>query len=261
MKTIKEETLTAIGDAIREAEGTTELVPVVDMADRIKGVYDLGKKAQYDEYWDSVRYKMSDSSPYLFTGRFWSTTTFKPKYDILPKGNSSYYFYNNGFNGDVVQLCSELGIRFDTSQVTLASLMFCWAQFTRLGVIDSTNMTDIANLFNNCTNLVTIDKWIITERISFRNAFNNDTKLENLTIEGTIGQNGFDVQWSTKLSKASITSIINALSTTTSGLIITLSKTAVNKAFATNAEATNGSSSNEWISLIASRNNWTISLV
>ena len=35
---IEETTLTAIGDAIREKEGTAELVPVLDMADRIKAI-------------------------------------------------------------------------------------------------------------------------------------------------------------------------------------------------------------------------------
>lgn len=35
---IEEATLTAIGDAIREKEETTELVPVNDMATRIKAI-------------------------------------------------------------------------------------------------------------------------------------------------------------------------------------------------------------------------------
>lgn len=35
---IEETTLTAIGDAIREKEETTELIPVLDMAARIKAI-------------------------------------------------------------------------------------------------------------------------------------------------------------------------------------------------------------------------------
>ena len=91
--------------------------------------------------------------------------------------------------------------------------------------------------------------------------FTNCFQLQNLTIEGIIGQNGFNVQWSTKLSKASITSIINALSETTSGLTVTLSKTAVNNAFETSAGAADGSTSEEWTTLEGTKTNWTISLV
>ena len=54
----------------------------------------------------------------------------------------------------------------------------------------------------------------------------------------------------TKLTKASLTSIINGLSAETSGLTVSLSKTAVNNAF----------TDEEWATLIATKSNWTISL-
>ena len=41
--------------------------------------------------------------------------------------------------------------------------------------------------------------------------FINCTALEDLVIEGVIGNNGFSVQWSTKLSHDSLMSIMNAL--------------------------------------------------
>jgi hypothetical protein len=66
-----------------------------------------------------------------------------------------------------------------------------------------------------------------------------------------IGQKNFNVHWSPKLSKASIESIINALSSTTSGLTVTISKTAKEAVFTTE----------EWATLIATKPNWTISLV
>ena len=76
-----------------------------------------------------------------------------------------------------------------------------------------------------------------------------------------ITKNGFDVQWSTELSKESIISIINALSDTTTALTVTLSKTAVNNAFETAKGNADGSTSEEWAALIATKQNWTISLV
>lgn len=85
------------------------------------------------------------------------------------------------------------------------------------------------------------------------------TKL--IFMEGSvIGQNGLDLQRSTLLSKASFESVVGALSTETSGLSITVSKTAVNKAFETSAGANDGSTSAEWENLIAPKTNWTINL-
>lgn len=68
--------------------------------------------------------------------------------------------------------------------------------------------------------------------------------------EGTIS-NSLNMQWSTKLTKASITSIIEHLSTTTSGLTLTLPKTAKEAAFTTD----------EWVVIVAAKSNWNISLV
>ena len=108
-------------------------------------------------------------------------------------------------------------------------------------------------MFNGARNLVTIEKIIIKTDGSqvFNGAFDTCNSLENLTIEGTIGQNGLNLQWSTKLSRASIESIANALSSTTSGLSITLSKTAKEAAF----------TDTEWADLIATKSNWTINLI
>ena len=86
-------------------------------------------------------------------------------------------------------------------------------------------------------------------------------KLEEVRIEGTIGQNGLDLRWSTKLSRASIESIINALSDTTSGLSITLSLAAVNRAFAYVENGDDGSINQPWLDLVASKPNWAINLV
>ena len=92
-------------------------------------------------------------------------------------------------------------------------------------------------------------------------------KLEDVTIEGTIGQSGIDLKWSTKLSRASIESFINALSETASGQRITFSITAVKNAFGGGAWDSDGDGKDdtimgsvEWIDLMNSKSNWTITL-
>jgi hypothetical protein len=114
--------------------------------------------------------------------------------------------------------------------------------------------------FGTCENLVTIRKLIVEEKTSFTMAFDSCTSLENIVIEGTIGQNGFDVSWS-PLSKASLVSIVNALSSTTTGLTVTLRLDAVKKAFETSEGANDGMTSDEWLQLIATKPNWTINTI
>lgn len=82
--------------------------------------------------------------------------------------------------------------------------------------------------------LRTIEVLRVLENTKFDSAFYQCGSLENLTIEGTIGQNNFNVSWSTKLSHDSLMSIITALkdySTDTSGTqwVVTLGTTNLNK--------------------------------
>jgi hypothetical protein len=104
--------------------------------------------------------------------------------------------------------------------------------------------------FTDCLKLKTIEVFRCVETAKFVSTFAYCYELVNITFEGVIGQNGLDLHWSTKLSKTSIENIIEHLSTTASGMTVTLSKTAVNNAFTTD----------EWNTLVASRSNWTIAL-
>ncbi len=90
---------------------------------------------------------------------------------------------------------------------------------------------------------------------------NSANALEDIEFVPNTIKISIDFYWCTKLSKASLTSIINGLSAETSGLTVTLSKTAVNKAFETSEGANDGSTSAEWLALIATKPNWNISLV
>jgi hypothetical protein len=115
--------------------------------------------------------------------------------------------------------------------------------------------------FASCISLHTIAKITVDENTIFKGTFDGCTAIENLTIGGIIGQDGFNVQWSKKLSKASWISIINALSATATGKSITGSLESVQRAFETSAGAMDGDASAEWLNLIASKSNWTINLV
>jgi hypothetical protein len=248
--------LVAIKDKIVEcgvevAEGTHAR----DYAPKIGKVYEAGKKSQYDEFWDDYQKNGKvDNYESAFCGRLWTEKTFKPKYNFVGFWGAAQMFFASNMNFDIAKHLSDLGVILDYSTTANFNSTFSYSKFTRIGVVDMTNATTASNTFYNSTELVIIDKIILPTKNVYNNWFGGCSALENVIFEGTITQTGYNLQWSTKLSKASITSIINCLSTTTSGLSVTLSKTAVVTAFG-------GTTSAEWTSLIATKSNWTINLI
>ena len=227
---------------------------------------DEGKQAEYDEFWDNYQYNGNRTvCERMFSGYGWSDKTFKPKYSIQPINANAMFSYSN--ITDLKKLLDDAGATLDFSKVTYGRVtqMFMESKVTNVGVIDLTSCgSSITYFLYGASNLVNVDKVIIPSdgSMTINNTnFNSASALEEIRFEGVIGQDGFNMKWSKKLSKASITSIINCLSTTTSGLAVTLSLEAVNKAFETSVGANDGSTSAEWKTLESTRTNWTISLV
>ena len=107
----------------------------------------------------------------------------------------------------------------------------------------------LTGVFDGCVSLENAGTIDFT-KVSFANrTFLNCTALKEFRIVGTIGLS-VDFQYS-PLSKASIESIMDALSDTTTGTSVTFSKIAVNVAFTTD----------EWNALVATKPNWTVTLV
>lgn len=215
------------------------------IAENEQRVYEAGKKSQYDEFWDNYqknpynnigeRYDYSNA----FSRYAWTDLIYKPKWD---------FGKTETINGKTVK------------RIENASNMFMQSGITdTLKPIDfSMNKYQHNSVFSYTTILKTIRTLTVVEGVTYNNWFQNATGIENITFEGVIG-NDINFQWSTKLTKESITSIISHLSTTASGKTLTLSKTAVDNAYSD--EGGIGEASNEWKTYIANYNNWTISLV
>ena len=204
-----------------------------------------------------------------FSGVYWNKDTFKPPCKIIPNAESSAargmfaYFNLNGIRGNLVSLTYEMLDLSNCKTNTSVYGLFENATFESIEV-DLSNVSQLYNIFtcNNGGKIYKIRAKINATTIS--SCFNNASMLEELILEdgSVIGGNGFNVQHSTKLNKASIISIINALSTTTTGLTITLSKTAVNNAFGINVDdETTYPIGSEYYTLRHSKDNWTISYI
>ena len=198
---------------VEVADGTR----TTEYANKIDDVYEAGKKSEYDKFWDGYQLAQNGislvySANYMFAHAGWNDETFKPKHSML-----RLTVANNMFNtccvSDLKAALERQGVVFDFSGVTSFASAFAYSELTVVPEINAKVGANLSNMFYYSKLLHTIDKLILAYNGSqtFSSLFYQCESLENLTIEGTIGQNGFNVQWSTKLTHDSLMSIINAL--------------------------------------------------
>ena len=225
---------------------------------------EIGAKEEYDKLWNGLQnYGNRTDYEYAFFGESWNDNTFYPKYDmILGNGWSATCMFRKSLITNLKQRLEECGVRLDTSKNQDFPQVFYQSQILVIPTIDMSNADYGSDLcFANCYVLETIEKIIFSEKTVISRMFANCVELQEVIFEGVIGQNGLDLQWSTKLSKVSWQSIIGVLSASTTGLSMTGSLASVNKAFETSEGANDGSTSTEWLNLIATKPNWSIKLV
>lgn len=233
------------------------------------------KKNDFDVIFE--QYQLSGTREdygYAFTFNKFTDETFYPKYDMIPRGQygddgayQMFHKFNYGrqpFN--LRQRLEECGVKIDTSLATSVQQMFYASNISEVPTIDMTKCTgsrwSTQQPFSNAQYLKTVEKIIVAPETYFSiYSFASAWELENIIVEGTIaGGNGLDLRYSKKLTKDSITSFINALSTETAPYSVSFSLKAVNQAFETSDGANDGSTSVEWEALIATRSLWTIVL-
>lgn len=256
-KVYEESNISAIADAIRSKTGSAEKYYTSEMADGVAEVYDAGKKAEYDTFWDEFQDNGNKTDcQNMFYGSSWTNAIYKPKHPLRP--TNAYAMYQKTGITDIY--CGGNTV-VDFSQATDFYYTFYGTQIQHLGVLDFSAGTRMHSCFAGSAKLVSIDKLIISESMTGASgAFTNALALTDVTIEGIIPVS-IELKQSHLLSHDSIISFITHLSDTVTGQTLTLSKAAVNKAFETSASANDGSTSAEWLALVASKPNWTISLV
>ena len=184
------------------------------IAENEQKVFDAGKKAEYDAFWDAAQQNGSKTYyTYAFAGNCWNIKNFKPKYDMRPI-NANMMFHTTGIEGDLVEILKNCGVVLDTTESTLVAQMFAYASgLTRVGVVDTRKADSLQMMFYGCTKLVTIEKLKLKDDGSqnMQNAFHNAKELENIAIEGKIGYSGLALNTAPSLTHDSLISFINAL--------------------------------------------------
>ena len=206
--------------------------------------HEAGKADERTAFWDTFMPDDLENWRYLFYSPRWNDANFYPTKAIKPKGPASYSFFSHGIT-NFKQRLIDCEVEFDTSGVTGGNYMFAYGSvLTHLPTISFTGLTEsIYNVFDHDQKLVEIEKIILKEdgSTTFSNWFVECHSLETIAFEGVIGQD-MDLRWSKKLSEDSITNIINHLFDEAEGKTLTLSKAAVDRAFAHSSLLSDGSS-------------------
>jgi hypothetical protein len=210
-----------------------------------------GKEAEVKAFWDSANGSFNVDGKYHFAGSLWNDYTFNP--------TQSYTFNNcqGTFQDcrikDLKGILERNNVTFNFSKARYFDYMAYSSTIESFPLIDTNGATRLYWTFAYMTGQNISMKLIIKDdgSLDFSNAFSNTNIKELIIVSGVIGKNGLNLQWSISLNKASIESIINALSATTTGLTVTLSQTAIDNAF----------TAEEWETLRNTKKNWTITLI
>ncbi|MBQ7792418.1 MAG: hypothetical protein IJ367_02875 [Clostridia bacterium] len=224
------------------------------ISENVPKVYEAGKDAEYEKYWTPMwRNRYAGNFNNAFTGLGWNDDNFCPPVGVSPYILSSNAMFQRSYIVDLERILKERNITLDFSHSGFITALFSQAaRLMYVPEIDCTGSNSMSNMFESCGNLVSVKKLILKETgtNTFANTFLNCTSLTEIRFEGVIGNN-IDFSASTKLSKASLLSILTALSTTVTGKTATFSKVAKELAF----------TDEEWNHALNLRSNWTINLV
>lgn len=210
-------------------------IPLPDTASAFEEGKQAGIQSEYDRFWDAFQ-NNGKRTAYgrAFYGEGWNATSYTPKYDMQPT-DANQMFASSNISGIEVTTV-------DFSKATVGDyLLYNCPKLTRLPTISLVSLAGLNNTFSWDGALHTIDKLVLNPdgTQTFSSVFQSCGALVNLTIEGTIGQNGLNLQWSTNLTHDSLMSIINCLedkSADTSGTSWIVTIGATNKAKLTEDE-------------------------
>lgn len=206
--TIEDSTLTAIADKLRETSGETEPITPEEMPDKIGGVFADGEMHAWNQFWDAVQAGGARKN-YKYTFSGWKIDYIRPKYRVIPTDGEAL---SSTFSGATV-----LDIEpqyFDFSKIARGTASYTFYNCKKLAIsrdigIPAEKKYDAT--WVGCELLTEIERIRVAEDTGFSSVFNYAASLKELRVDGVIGQNGFDVHWSTLLTHDSLMSIINAL--------------------------------------------------
>ena len=221
---------------------------LTQIAENEQAVFEAGKESERKVFWGAFQNNGNRTDyRYAFAGAGagWTVDNFKPMYNVHPTTDAREMFRDSRINADLGAILNECGVTLNFSGCTRMEYAFYNTYFAVLPEIDLSGAT-ATGAFDYSAKLVTISNLIVSDTTTAI-GISNCTALKNITITGTIANSLWIA--SSPLTKASIESIIGALSGTVTGKTLTVNAAAKQAAF----------TDSEWAALIGTKPNWTIS--
>ena len=265
-----------LGETAHDASGAQITGTLDTEAIRAEGV-EAGKKSEYDAFWDAQQLNGNRREYSYFGAGVYipSDIWLNPKYPFVLENTANNFMrdFNTavsasyGGPGGHRAPTDLSGWEIDASSATESTDFFYNASVKNINV-DLSNSNSLIRAFcgsnRGLVNNITVK---VSEKCaSFSQAFyynvnaNYCTDVVRFAEGSVIAAGNLNLSYC-RQSKESLASVINALSYTTTGLTVTLRLAAVNTAFETSAGAADGSTSEEWLALAATKPNWTINLI
>lgn len=151
-KVYEESKIKAIADAIREKSGSLALYNTSEMPNGVNEVYEAGKQAEYDRFWDNFQ-KTFDGSVLefcrnLFCGGGWNKENLKPKYKMTPT-LADGMFLNCGIYASEPIDFSAIKDKFDFSKARDFIDTFSNAYMVNIDIDVPSQITNIARMFKS----------------------------------------------------------------------------------------------------------------
>lgn len=141
-------TLVAIGDAVREKEGTTAPIAVNQLATRISAIETGGGEGGYEIPENAFKLTGDCSYKFAYNSWNWFIETHGKKITSSNMTTASYMFYES----DLLEDLSSLTLTFNKSQVNSTMYMFSYSGVQKLPKIDNLRVYAQRNMFesNKC---------------------------------------------------------------------------------------------------------------
>ena len=256
---IEESTLTAIGDAIREKEGSAELIPTAEMAQRI-GALSGGGGVDFSQ-WGEIRlvtlncFDNSEATINLPLAQSLEKLCFREK-------DTSGEWKNTTVEHLTINCPNHVG---SIAYMLTANATVREGKLKHLTMnVDTSMATTALNAFYACNELEIIDGTPLdfsgmTSNSHMTNAFHMCYKLAEVRFKGQINVSVAMVKLQ-QISKATINSVVACLADDATGKSISFNEKRINALYKTSEGAADGASSAEWAAIVATKPNWTFSL-
>lgn len=149
---VEDTTLQAIGNKIREKTKGVNTIDPLNMPSEIDAVFEAGKEAEYDAFWDDFQENGNKTNYFhAFGGNGWTAKTLVPKYVIKPISTTdtsteaqSIFSYLGARKAmlNMTEICKKL----DLSQAINCTGLFLNAWATNI-TVDLSNVVNVTQVF------------------------------------------------------------------------------------------------------------------